>query len=248
MNTRPPQPDRGLALVAVLVVMGSAMLVATSLLFLARAEIASSARALDQVQSRALAWSGVQVAISRLNEQRDVILQGRTPRLDDEFVIYETPSRLAVARLLPIGPDGERLVPEAGKLDLGSVEVEMLAATGIVDEALAQAVIDYRDRLGRPFQSVGELLHVGGLSPEVLYGPIDELALMDDAATAPRGPQRAGAPSGALRGLSDVVTVFGFEPALQQDGRLRINLNVQWSQELGERVAQRFDTDARHET
>jgi hypothetical protein len=46
------------------------------------------------------------------------------------------------------------------------------------------------------------------------------------------------------RGLGDVVTVYSFEPALQRNGKLRINLNVPWSEELGERVADRFGSDA----
>jgi hypothetical protein len=113
MSAKRSRHDRAMALIAVLVVMGGTVLVATSLLFVAQAEIAGSARTADTVRSRALAWSGVQVAIVRLDEQRETILDGSMPRLDEQFVIYETPTRLGVARLLPVGPDGERLVPEA---------------------------------------------------------------------------------------------------------------------------------------
>ncbi|MHC4770021.1 MAG: hypothetical protein ACYTEI_15130, partial [Planctomycetota bacterium] len=60
-----------MALIAVLLVMGGAVLIATSLLFVAQAEMAGSARTADTVRSRALAWSGVQAAIVRLNEQRE---------------------------------------------------------------------------------------------------------------------------------------------------------------------------------
>ena len=53
-----------------------------------------------------------------------------------------------------------------------------------------------------------------------------------------------GQDAGALRGLADAVTVYGFEPALQRSGKLRIDLNVEWSDELAERVTERFGADA----
>jgi DNA uptake protein ComE-like DNA-binding protein len=236
-----------MALIAVLLVMGGTVLIATSLLFVAQAEMAGNARSADTVRSRALAWSGVQAVIVRLNEQRDVILEGSVPSLDEQFVIYETETRLGVARLLSVGPDGERLVPEAGKLDLNSADADILADTGMVDDALAEAIIDHRDeKLGRPFQSVGELLGIEGLSVETLYGPLEDIAAGDEpAAFGDRIPAAAetGAPE-TLRGLGDVATVYSFEPALQRNGRLRINLNTPWSEELGERVSDRFGSEA----
>ncbi|MHC4970163.1 MAG: helix-hairpin-helix domain-containing protein [Planctomycetota bacterium] len=238
--------DRAMALIAVLLVMGGAVLIATSLLFVAQAEMAGSARTADTVRSRALAWSGVQAAIVRLNEQREELLEGSTPRVDEQFVIYETGTRLGVARLLPVGPGGELLVPEAGKLDLNSADAQILADTGMLDEPQAEAIIAYRDgTLSRPYQSVGELLAVEGLSAETLYGPIEDLGAGDESMSA-EGGLVAGVESGApteLRGLGDVATVYSFEPALQRSGRLRINLNTPWSEELGERVADRFGSD-----
>jgi hypothetical protein len=41
-----------------------------------------------------------------------------------------------------------------------------------------------------------------------------------------------------------VLTVFAAEPNLQQSGRLRINLNVPWSDELGRRLDDRFGAGA----
>jgi DNA uptake protein ComE-like DNA-binding protein len=220
----------------VLIVMGSALLVATALIFMTQAEVATSAGTHDRAQSRALAWSGLQVIMARLDEQRDSILAGRAATFEeDRLEIYETDSNLGVVRLLAIGPDGEHIVHEAGKLDLNRVDAEMLADTGLIDVPLADAVIAHRETLGRPFQSVGELLEVEGMTPETLYGPFDELADLD------REPSRDEA---ALRGLADVVTVYSVEPAIQLNNRLRINLNVEWSDELGDRVARRFGVEA----
>ena len=238
--------DRGFSLVAVLVVIGCAVLVVTSLLFVAQAEVAGTARAVDAVQARALAWSGVQVVMGRLNEQRDLILEGRSPELDERYVIYENESVQGVVRLLALGPGGESVVAEAGKLDLDHLEEDMLTETGLIDVSLDRSVISYRDE-ERPVHSVAELLRVPGVSAETLYGPLEDLALGGGAAFETARPD--GAPAGrvtgeGLRGLADVVTVYGFEPALQGNGKLRINLNVQWSAELDSRVEERFGQEA----
>jgi DNA uptake protein ComE-like DNA-binding protein len=239
--------DRGFTLIAVLVVMGSALLVGTSLLFMAQAQAAGSAGAADAAQSRALAWSGIQAVMSTLNDQRQRILDGELPAIEDEYVVYETDTRLGVVRLLPVGPDGARSVPEAGKLDLNMVDAEMLAQTELIEPDLAEAVIEFRDRqLGRPFQSVAQLLQVEGITPELLYGPIDDLTVMDEASGALVDDSvSSGAFDDVPRGLADLVTVYSFEPALQRNGRLRINLNTEWSEELGRRVEERFGREVR---
>jgi len=223
---------RGLALVAVMVVMGGALLVATSLLFVLGAQVAGSSVAADRVQAQALARSGIMVVMARLNEQRETILAGRTPELDETYEIYEVGTRLGVVRLLPVGPGGALLVPEAGKRDLQVTDAEMLAATGLVDDLLAARIVEYREQeLRRPYQSVGELLGVTGMTVETLYGPIDQIG---------RAAAEGDRAQDGVRGLGDAITVYGFEPALQRNGRLRINLNVPWSDELGTRVAERF--------
>ncbi len=234
---------RAFVLIAVLVVVASALLVATSLLFVAQAEAAGAAGTARAVQSRALAWSGVQALMSTLNDQRDRILNGEMPQVSAEYTIYETETRLGVVRLLPISPGRERLVPEAGGLDLNHVDADMLGDTGLLDAVSAQAVVSFRENdPGRGFGSVAELLNVPGLTPETVYGPIDELTVQDDAFASRVLTERASTLYGheSPRGLADVVTVYGFEPALQQNGKRRINLNVPWSDELGRRLDQRF--------
>ena len=239
--------DRGFTLIAVLVIMGSALLVGTSLLFMAQSEAAGSASAAGAAQSRALAWSGIQAVMSTLNDQRQQILDGEVPAVADEYVVYETDTRLGVVRLLPVGPDGARSVPEAGKLDLNMVDAQMLAQTELIEPDLAEAVIEFRDRrLGGSFQSVAELLRVEGITPELLYGPIDDLTVMDEASgELVQDSVSSGAFEDVPRGLADIVTVYSFEPALQRNGRLRINLNTEWSEELGRRVEERFGREVR---
>jgi DNA uptake protein ComE-like DNA-binding protein len=239
---------RSFVLIAVLVIVGSALLITTSLLYMTQSEVASLGGSLSTVQTRSLAWSGVQAVMTRLDEQRDDILRPRIPVLDRQYEIYTDGRRIGVVRLLPMRADGSRLLPEASRLDLNAVTGTMLAATGVIEPALADAIIEYRDRTpGRSFRSVAELLLVPGVTPEMLYGPLADVSVMDDAqGESDDITERVGArlEGDRIRGLADVLTVHAVEPAIQRSGRLRINLNVPWSQELGDRVDERFGAGA----
>jgi len=239
---------RSFVLLVVLIIVAAAMLIATSLLFMVHADLAGQTRAHQAPQSRALALSGLQIVMVRLNEQRDGILNGERPRLDEEYVIYETDGRSGVVRLLPMAGMDERLVPEAGKLDLNAVDAQTLIDTGLVDPVTAGRIVQFRDaEAGGSFQSVAELLHVPGMTVEAVYGPLDDLTVMDQAQRrvedlGGRIGDRLGlrGVDAAARGLADLLTVYSVEPALQRNGKLRINLNVPWSEELGRRIEERF--------
>src|SRR5262249_51540100 len=135
---------------------------------------------------------------------------------------------------------------ESGKLSLNRADADSLARTGLLDAAAAAVVISYRDRtLGRPFQSVAELLNVPGadITPEKLYGPVNAItprndAQVNSAATAQRILNRLNA--SVIQGFADVVTVFSVDPSIQFSGKRRINLNVPWSDDLSAQVADRF--------
>jgi DNA uptake protein ComE-like DNA-binding protein len=244
--SHPPPPRHAFVMLAVLVVMLSAILVATSLLFVAQSEAAGAAGAGDGAQTRALLWSGAQAIMAELRDQRKRILAGDLPALDDQYSIYETSTHAGVVRLLPVSRGGGLLAPEAGKLDLNRIDAESLARTELVDRATAEAIIAWRARLGRPVQSISELLQVPGITVETLYGSIDALLAMDRALS--NGSERRVSAEESLaapaRSLADLLTVFSFEPAVQASGKLRINLNVPWSDELARRVEERFGADA----
>ncbi|MCA9292152.1 MAG: helix-hairpin-helix domain-containing protein [Phycisphaerales bacterium] len=239
------RPRRSFVLVTVLVIVGIALFVATSFLFLAQAEVAGVSSSLDAVQSRALLRSGLRVVIAELDRQREGILDGDLPRLEDSYVLDENGSRLGVVRLLPVSMTGESIVSEASKLDLNSITAERLIATGFVEDAIAQAIVDHRAAMpGGLYTSVAQLLDVPGITPTMVYGPIEELTVMDDALGVERdiGERIKDRLSGGTpRGLADLLTVWSFEPALQRSGRLRINLNVPWSDELAGRIEERWD-------
>ncbi|MBT8485702.1 MAG: helix-hairpin-helix domain-containing protein, partial [Phycisphaerae bacterium] len=235
---------RSFILVAVLIVMGSALLVVTGILAMVQADRAGMVSVRGRTQSRLIAWSAVQAITTELDRQRDEVLDGRMPRLDDWMTLYEADGRQGVVRLLPIGPGGETLVPEAARLDLNRADETTLVATGLIDEATAARIVRHRDEvLRRPFQSVAELLEVPGIDPEMLYGDLSEIdwgpALRGETLDlAERVSQRLTETT--VRGLADIVTVYAFEPAVQRSGRLRININVPWSDELGRRIDGRF--------
>src|SRR5687767_3803155 len=123
---------RSFVLIAVLVIVSSALLVATALLFVAQSQAMAAAVSGEAVSARALAWSGVAAVMSRLNDQRDRILAGQTPQVDRQYLIYDAPGRTGVIRLLPFA-NGALLSAEAGKLDLNSADVQPLAQTGMID-------------------------------------------------------------------------------------------------------------------
>lgn len=239
---------RSFVLLAVLIIVGGALLVATSMTFMAQAEYAGRAAATRALQDRALAWSGTQIVMLRLDEQRERILDGELPELDEQYEIYrlgeDDDARVGIVRLLPIGPAGERVVPESAKLDLNEVDAERLNATGWITSELADAIIAHRDQaLHGRLRSVERLLEHPDIHIEELRSPLTEL-------TEPFGePTDEAAPvtmreAPAIRGLADLLTVYAFEPALQRNGRRRINLDVPWSEELGRRLNERFGDGA----
>ena len=236
------------ALVTVLIIIGAALFIATSFLFTAQAELAGAAATIDAAQSRALLHSALRAIIVELDAQRDVILDGESPQLQSQYTLYELTNELGVARLLPVGPGGQLFQSENGKLDINRVDAEQIEATGLVDGVTAEAIITHRDERGGAFNAIAELLEVSGVTAEVLYGPLDDVHPTDDAALvegdlAERVSDRLSGET--ARGLADVFTVWSFEPALQRSGRLRINLNTPWSDELGDRIEERWDQDVR---
>ncbi len=240
----------GFVLLAVLVAMMTAILVATALLYLSQTEAAGAAASADTAQSRALVWSGSQAVMSELAGQRQRILAGELPTMQSQHVIYETPTRLGVVRLLPMS-GGAIIEPEAAKLDLNHVDSEMFAraAGHIVDPATAANIMAWRDRLGRPMQSITELFDAPGVTVETLHGPLESLMSMNftrsaDLRRADMHGDSSSAAGRSARGLGDLLTVFSVEPNVQSSGHLRINLNSPWSDALARLIAERFGEEA----
>ncbi|MCA9310792.1 MAG: helix-hairpin-helix domain-containing protein [Phycisphaerales bacterium] len=227
---------RGSMLVAVLIVTVLGALTGTTMLYLARAERAGLAVSVDGVQSRALAWSAIQVVAAELERHRDDLLSGRELDLASSWTLWDDGSSRGVARLLP--RRGEPITAEDGKLDLNHADLEMLGALEAVGPDLAQEIVTRRDQT--PFTSVEELLSLPSVTPGMLYGNDDDGAI-DGLAGVDVPPT-----------LIDLLTVYSFEPNVQAGlgdegaahrGDRRINLNQPWSDDLHRPLARRYNED-----
>ncbi|MCW5775906.1 MAG: helix-hairpin-helix domain-containing protein [Phycisphaeraceae bacterium] len=228
---------RGTVVFAVLVVITLGALAAATVLVSADASIAEAEVTVTRAQTRALAWSGVQVVMAELSSQRDALLDGRSPRITEEWELFtDEAGRRWMVRLVDLGvPGGVPIVSESGKLDLNTATEAMLALLPGVGDALAKRIVEARAE--RPLASVDELLSVEGFTPEMVYG--------EDAGAA--GGSLAS--EGASLPLADLVTVFSFDPNVQSGagddplrhrGRKRVNLNQAWSDSLRGALVERF--------
>jgi hypothetical protein len=245
-----PDGRRAFVLLAVLVVIGGATLVATMLVHFAGSENAVAVASAERARSRALAFSGIQVILSELDGERDQILGGRPAGLDAQYVLYEGDLEMDVVRLLPPDSSGELIRPLGGLLDLNLVSAADLTGTGLLDDASANAIIAARERRpDRRFRTLEDLLEVvlpdgtPAVTPVQLMGPLESFepsrevldVELDRGERALEALGELGEPT-----LREVLTVHSFEPALQRDGALRINLNVPFSETLGRRMDDRF--------
>jgi len=248
---------RGFMLLAVMIGLALAMIVSLGLLRLVQAESAGTQESIDRAQAQLLARSGLDVLASELHSQLDVVRSGSWPTLDEQYTIYETERTLGVIRLLPVNDDGALLAPESAKLDINELTAEQLTATGLMDQSLADRIVQLRDRaLGRPLQSVHELANVPGMSSARLFGPLERLEAPIQllGGSSSRHPLEAAAGK-RLRGagsrtvdpshqafeapLCDVLTVFTVESEVQQDGTPRIDLRTESERRM--RQASRAD-------
>lgn len=238
----------GFVIVAVLIAGISGLWVATSLLFLAQSDVRFAEVTMARTQHRSLGLSGLRLLADVLVDQREELLAGQAPVVESQYSLWDDGDREAVVRLLPCGPGGERLVGEAGRLDINHATLEQLSSLPMMDTGQAQAVVDARQtRSGQRFHSIHDLLDIDGIEAQDLFGDLSEEESMDQALgaegdLAERVEQRLQFTE--PRGLIDVLTVYGFEPNLQRSGRRRIDLNVAWSDELARRVTERFGEGA----
>ncbi|MDG2021357.1 MAG: helix-hairpin-helix domain-containing protein [Phycisphaerales bacterium] len=227
---------RGVALAAVLLVGMGIMLLALGVIHLVRSEVAGLGAAEDLEQSRLLGRSAIRAFAVELDREREFMLRGENPRLPENIELFElddgSESGVAVARLLPTGPGGTRLVAEAGRLDLNLIDAESLADTGFMTIEEARTVVAARSaRPGARFDSVLDLLSLVGdvsFDPARIHGPLDEISILslvdaDEGSAGDRVLARLDADLGAdVRGLADLLTVHAFEPDVCRDGTPRL--------------------------
>lgn len=150
------------------------------------------------------------------------------------------------------------LVDEASKLHLRMVTEDMLAKLPGMTAEIAAAIIDWRDENDEPleegaegetyeqlpahpyaaknadFETLGELLLVKGVDPDVLFGEDKNLNGRLDA-------NEDTDEDGLLRqGLFQYLTLYSYAPNVNRFGEPRIDLNTASQQELREALGDRL--------
>lgn len=251
---RPTPPRRGVILLVVFVVISGAALIMTSLSFLGRAEMRSAALVGRTSQAHALAWSGVQAIMAELDRQRSDMLNGSDPQISDNWSLYGTGAERGMVYLLPVGPEDEMIVSESAKLDVNLADAASLQRLGtMLTPELAAAIVQARgSRAGKRFDSIADLLQVNGITPEMIWGPLDKMQIQKAAASDTDADVQfdrrlrlleRGVSGPAPRGLADVLTIYSIEPVIQSTGRYRINLNAPYDDRMHARIARRYGDD-----
>lgn len=230
----------GTILVAVLLVVTISALAASVAMYYGEAAAAGSEVTLRRTRSRAMAWSGVQALMAELDAQRDKLLDGEAPLVTTQWQAFESSGRRGIVRLVAMERDDSGLerwvVSENAKIDLNRATTEMLAKVGPLGEQQASAIVAARDK---GFGSVEELVRVPGVAELLGQREI--------------GDEDFGPASGDVDHLESFLTVFSFDPNVQSGidpggadakGKLRVNLNVQWSEELANAISARFGAAA----
>lgn len=229
---------RGFVLLAVMIGLSLTMLVTLALLQLAQTETSGAHYSANQAQSHALMRSGIDAIASRLSNQREVILAGQPIEVDAQYTIYEDSGRLGVVRLLPVGRQGALTESESAKLDINSVTAEQLVATGLVEDDLAQRIVQFRDAApGKLIHSINELAGVPGMTNELLFGSLQrveqQLARVQgeqderDTGIEQRKSELAlGGVDDEAIALADVFTVFSIEANVTMDDSPRVDLST----------------------
>ena len=88
------------------------LLVAAGTIHLVRADVVSAGSSESILQSRMNMRSAVRAYGLELISQRGEMFLGRAPDVPEDIELFEVNGQLAVARLIPLGPGGQRVVAE----------------------------------------------------------------------------------------------------------------------------------------
>lgn len=258
----------GVVLIAVLFVLIVVSITALSLAREVRVELEVSARSADQVQARALLDSAIERVIAELaldDVDGDTLFESWR---DGETIfagIELGAGRYWVFFGEPDPGDGRELRygarDESAKLNLNVATEEQLLALPVVDEAIVDCLLDWRDSDDEareegaerdyyqtlspgyrpkdgPFERMEELLLVRNIDEGVLYGEDRNLnGLLDpceDDGDRSYPPDDA---DGELdRGLVDYLTLVSAEANTTLDGRARLEVGSAQPEEIRQRL------------
>ncbi len=184
-----PEARAGLVILAVLMVVTMSALVALSIVSLGGATRVHADASDRRQASEAIAWSGVQIVIDELAEQRNQMIAGEVPTLTQRTELFTTAAgEFAVVQLVADESDdtfsqsATVLHPTAACLNMNSADESMLGALEGLGTSGAASIISERAR--GPFASVAEAaarcdvdlvavaesLCVGSCEPEIQSG------------------------------------------------------------------------------
>jgi type II secretory pathway component PulK len=242
---RPPIRRRGTVLIVAMVVIFALVGFVLTMGGSMRVETMASANQAASLEARAIARGAEQYVIGMLTNTTD------GSELMDESLFEAVP--VGTGYFWIVRPDyGDEqlpvfgLVDESSKIDLNTMSLERLELLEGMDEALAAAIVDWRDEdqdttaygaetsdyaslpegyraKNAPFETVEELLLVKGMTRQLLYGERTRIPL--GVTESFRSNSRLDGQAYERRGLFDYFTVWSAEPAAAWDRTERISVN-----------------------
>lgn len=233
---------RGIAVLAVLVVLVIGALAGTVALLAARSAGESSSQSVGLLQSQLTMRSGVLALGVEARLQREDVLGGADFVFDVPLEVFSEGGRSGVFRF--DASITEAPVSLDALLDVNTADAEMLARLPGVDEALAGAMAS-----ALPVDSIRALLAVEGMTVALLFGEYDEFGRLVsegvplaslltvgsvDPEVAVGVPGAVGVPAGTLRYRADATFAINV-----QEGRAAPLHEDQAFQQLTNRFVQR---------
>lgn len=244
----------GFVLISILIVVMLISMVALSLLFRMRAEEKAAAAGMGGEQAWAAAMSGVRHAINVLENASSQDWRDNPSIFKNQFV-YDDGAHRWYFSVYSSGTEEAAAIryglsDEAGKLNVNHATEESLTAIPLLDESMAQALIDFVDADGEaqpegaeqpyydtlekpyaihnaPLKTLDELLMVRGFTPALFYGEDANqnfrLDANEDDGDASFPPDNS---NGELaRGFRQLFTVSSYDLNLDSADLQRVDVN-----------------------
>ena len=247
----PSRDNKGMILVAVLWMIALMTAIAAIVGQTSRLNLKMAVSATDEVRCKWACRAGTENAIAILAEDprdTDCLLDLWADNEEDFNDVVLERCRYSV-----------RVTDEAGKLNINTITKEQLMALPDMEEAIADAILDWRDgdddpqpqgaeagyyenlpvpykiRNG-PLRTIRELLRVKGVTEDLLYGEDTNLNGQLDANEKDRdlSPPFDNGDDVLDQGWIAFLTCYSYEKNVDADGNARVNINQASQQQLEE--------------
>jgi general secretion pathway protein K len=241
-NAHVTSRTKGLALVIVLWVVVVMTAIVAVVGQTSRLDMKMASSAMDEVRCRWACRAGVETAVANLNEDAkdtDSLLDLWSDNSEDFNNIQLERCRYSV-----------RVTDEAGKLNINTATKEQLMALPYMQESIANAILDWRDKdddiqpdgaeagyyenmpfpytiRNGPFKTIRELLRVKGVTEALLYGEDTNLNGRLDSNEMDGGlsPPVDNGDDYLDQGWIAYLTCYSYERNVDAEGHQRVNIN-----------------------